>query len=361
MLTLVVTALVALSAVSCKDKDSIIKEVPKPEDQKQNKLHEDPVKAEFILQECHTHGPTTWHGNGVSEETKIFKTTQKITYVLSKRTDSDGRMVSDWGPEEGSQKHFIIRSGLDYGAPLTKKGHGGNFYSLVIKYYNAKGEDMTYQFVTNGQEKIHQHFFIPVKGSVKVWNKDGYGEEMKDLPKDEHEVMDIFRYWYMDTDPHNKLFSATEEKDKAKLIGDKDPRGFKGIFQVNSFGDIEEGQIPTTYCFDMRVKLMHSLTSKFDPKKTLSKSEIPSPYNAPSRAQLQTDVWDLDTKIHFIVFAHRSEYLEDGGESFADITAENEKDYILRFAKAWGCTPDQAVRDIESLLEGTTQHVSSNI
>lgn len=355
LLMLIATMAVAIFAMGCKQ--NIINEVKKPEDQKLKKLHEDPVKAEFLLQECHTHGPSTWHGNGVSDLVKIFKTTQKITYVLSKTKDKEGRDMLEWGPSADSPKHFIIRSGLDYGAPLDKPQNGGNFYSLVIKYYNAKGEDITYQFVTNGQEKIHQHFFIPVKGSVKKWDASNDESELTNLPVDENKVIDIFKYWYMDTDPHDKLMSDSQ----AKLIGDKDPRGFKGIFQVNSFGEVNEGDIPTTYSFDMRVKLMHSLTSKFDEKKTLSKTSTPSPYNKPTPAQVQTDVWDLDTKLHFIVYAHRSEFLNDSYASFEEVETDAEKDYIKRFAKVWNCTPEQAIKDINGLLEGETIHVSSNI
>lgn len=34
-------------------------------------------------------------------------------------------------------------------------------YLMFIYYYNAKGELMNNQFIQNGQENIHQHFFIP--------------------------------------------------------------------------------------------------------------------------------------------------------------------------------------------------------
>ena len=160
----------------------------------------------------------------------------------------------------------------------------------------------------------------------------------------------------MDTDPHDKLASDGE----AKLI--KDPRGFKGILQFNPFKPVAEGVIPETYSCDVRVKLMHSLTNKKDPKKTLSKTETPSPYNKPSSAQLQVDVWDLDTKLHFVIFSSRMEYLEDTRmQSFADLKTDEQRDYVRRYAKAWGCTLDQAVVDILGQLEGSTLHVSSNI
>lgn len=160
----------------------------------------------------------------------------------------------------------------------------------------------------------------------------------------------------MDTDPHDKLASD----DEAKFI--KDPRGFKGILQFNPFKPVEEGVIPVTYSCDIQVKLMHSLTNKKDPKKTFSKTETPSPYNKPSTAQLQVDVWDLDTKIHFVVFSSRMEYLmDDSMKTFADLKTDEQRDYVRRYAKAWGCTLDQAVVDILGQLSGSTLHVSSNL
>ena len=32
---------------------------------------------------------------------------------------------------------------------------------MFIYYYNSKGELMNNQFIGNGQDKIHQHFFTP--------------------------------------------------------------------------------------------------------------------------------------------------------------------------------------------------------
>lgn len=352
--TIMVIMMVAMMATGCKN--GIVNQVPEPEDQKLKKLHEDPTTAEFILQECHTHGPTTWHGNGVSDQVKYFKTYQKITYKLKKGKDGNGRPTLEWGPAEDSPKAFYVRTGLDYGESLSKPGNGGNFYSLVIKYYNAKGEDITYQFVTKGQENIHQHFFIPVDNSIKTWDATDKEELMTNLPKDENGVTDLFKYWYMDTDPHDKLASD----DEAKFI--KDPRGFKGILQFNPFKPVAEGVVPETYSCDIQVKLMHSLTNKKDPKKTFSKTETPSPYNKPSTAQLQVDVWDLDTKIHFVVFSSRMEYLMDESmKTFADLKTDEQRDYVRRYAKAWGCTPDQAVVDILGQLSGSTLHVSSNL
>lgn len=97
-----VAMMVAMMATGCKN--GIVNQVPEPEDQKLKKLHEDPTTAEFILQECHTHGPSTWHGNGVSDQVKYFKTFQKITYKLKKGKDGNGRPTLEWGPAEDTQR-----------------------------------------------------------------------------------------------------------------------------------------------------------------------------------------------------------------------------------------------------------------
>lgn len=99
------------------------------------------------------------------------------------------------------------------------------------------------------------------------------------MPKDENKVVNVFEYFYMDTNPWNESFS---EK-KAELIGADDPRGFKGILRFNDF--TENPEITNKfYELDIEVALMHSLTSKTDPEKTLSKTTKPSPFNAPSKA-----------------------------------------------------------------------------
>lgn len=169
----------------------------------------------------------------------------------------------------------------------------------------------------------------------------------------------------MDTDPWNKSYSSKE----AKMLGDKDPRGFKGIISFNDFKKDKEVK-DKYYEFDVEVALMHSLTSKNDPAKTLSKTETPSPFNAPSKAQRSVDMWDLNTALHFIVYASTGEYIEEefedeNGDSrppkWSEITEESTKDFILRFAKAWGCTPDEALVDNFYIANGERGHVDSGI
>lgn len=81
-------------------------------------------------------------------------------------------------------------------------------------------------------------------------------------------------------------------------------------------------------------------------------------------------MWDLNTTIHFIVYSSNNEYLEDEfydeddnerPGKWEEITDDNDKDFILRFAKAWKCTKDEALYDLFYISYGDRGHVSSGI
>ena len=148
---LLVGVSLVLSLNSC-SKDPVI-----PEDETKNKLHEDPAKMIVRLVECHLHadwneiqkagGP---HQNPESPA-RYMKRVQEITYEL--------KAGSGWTLAEGSQGKFYVQKNGEY-------KNGNNFtpapvYLMFIYYYNSKGELMNGQFVENGQENIHQHFFTP--------------------------------------------------------------------------------------------------------------------------------------------------------------------------------------------------------
>lgn len=136
---------------SC-SKDPVI-----PENETKNKLHEDPSKMTIRLVECHLHadwneiqkvgGP---HQNPESPA-RHMKRIQEITYEL--------KTGQGWTLAEGSQNKFYVQKNGEY-------KNGDNFtpapiYLMFIYYYNSKGELMNNQFIGNGQDKIHQHFFTP--------------------------------------------------------------------------------------------------------------------------------------------------------------------------------------------------------
>ena len=148
-LTLLCAALFAVSFSACSnDPDTPVNENDK-------KLHEDPAKVTIELVECHMHG--SWnkietnggpHQNPESKA-KYLKRIQEITYEV--------KPGKGWTLAEGSRDKFYVIKAEDYGKPGDP--NPAPIYLMFIKYYNNKGELMNNQFVENGQDAIHQHFF----------------------------------------------------------------------------------------------------------------------------------------------------------------------------------------------------------
>lgn len=185
MWALLIGVSLVLSLNSC-SKDPVI-----PEDETKNKLHEDPAKMTVRLVECHLHadwneiqkagGP---HQNPESPA-RYMKRVQEITYEL--------KTGSGWTLAEGSQGKFYVQKNGEY-------KNGNNFtpapvYLMFIYYYNSKGELMNGQFVENGQENIHQHFFTPENVRPTF---DGKPEA------DDNDPEALVDYLYVDTTPWDK-------------------------------------------------------------------------------------------------------------------------------------------------------------
>lgn len=275
------------------------KEPVKPKDEVINKDHEDPQKAELLLVEGHLHGKYGFHQNPpYGKGVKHMKRVQKITYELTPK---------GWGPAKGSGTKFLVR-----GTPKES-----NIYGFFIKYYNAKGEEMTGQFVENGQDKIHQHFFIPSNVNPTLYGKE---------ENDDKDPAAIFDYMYCDSDPWNKSF----QKEGAKLIGDKNPIGMKGYFKFKK----------TYKKFEILIRLMHAAKSKFD------KDGKTSPFYKPSSAQLQNDSWDLLIKVPVIVYGDWYESIDEPkllkGKEEKDIPEKDMKQ-LKAAAEAFGITWQEAL------------------
>lgn len=75
-----------------------------------------------------------------------------------------------------------------------------------MRYYNKAGTEITGQFAANGQEKIHQHFFISSKGDIR----------------------DYMAYRYADTDPWNK---TTEQGAQLLTANPHRPKGYCILYQ----------------------------------------------------------------------------------------------------------------------------------
>ena len=114
----------------------------KPENEKGNKLHEDPTKSVFTLTEGKLRSGTAF---GSMPKESDFVPTGNVQKIIWEVVKGENFKTAD-----GGQTKFVVKN--------TKK-HPDVVYSLRIDYYNAKGEPMNHQFFDNEQDKIHQHFF----------------------------------------------------------------------------------------------------------------------------------------------------------------------------------------------------------
>ena len=224
-----------------------------PENEKENKLHEDPVRAVFTLQE------------GTLNNASAFDNTPKMANFKAASTPAQ---VIEWETTAGqgwhvtsTTKSFSVKNSVDNPSVV---------YLLKMEYYNAKGEMMNSQFYNLGQDKIHQHFFSMFKqvkyegqmSSVRVTNK-------AELPYD-------YRY----IDELNGTF-----------IGDTNPMGFQGLIKF-----VKPGRE-----FTLSVDLLHAAGSKFgDDGKA-------SPFYNPAGKLLSTGLWDINVKLPIVIDGQSTE------------------------------------------------------
>ena len=227
-----------------------------PENEKENKLHEDPVWAVFTLQE------------GTLDNASAFDNTPKMANF---KAASVPAQVIEWETTAGqgwhvtsATKSFNVKNSVDNPSVV---------YLLKMEYYNAKGEMMNSQFYNLGQDKIHQHFFSMFKqvmyegqmSSVRVTNK-------AELPYD-------YRY----IDELNGTF-----------IGDTNPMGFQGLIKF-----VKPGRE-----FTLSVDLLHAAGSKFgDDGKA-------SPFYNPAGKLLSTGLWDINVKLPIVIDGQSTEQSE---------------------------------------------------
>ena len=227
-----------------------------PENEKENKLHEDPVRAVFTLQE------------GTLDNASAFDNTPKMANF---KAASVPAQVIEWETTAGQGWHvtsetksFNVKNSIDNPSVV---------YLLKMEYYNAKGEMMNSQFYNLGQDKIHQHFFSMFKqvmyegqmSSVRVTNK-------AELPYD-------YRY----IDELNGTF-----------IGDTNPMGFQGLIKF-----VKPGRK-----FTLSVDLLHAAGSKFgDDGKA-------SPFYNPAGKLLSTGLWDINVKLPIVIDGQSTEQSE---------------------------------------------------
>lgn len=129
----------------------------------------------------------------------------------------------------------------------------GVSYFVQVKHYSKAGEELNREYATNGEDLIHQHFFIPNK--IKS-----------------EKALEWISYQYLDTKPWDAPISTD-----AEVIGTKNPIGLKGVMVFKQAG--RELQI--------WLRLLHARGSKF------SSANVASPFYAPGM-WTANGAYDLD-------------------------------------------------------------------
>lgn len=299
-----------LSFVACSNTPDL------PNNELEEKDHESPAKAELVLVEGHLHGKYGFHQNPEMEGVKYLHRIQKITFALTDK---------GWGITPDSDQQFRVKSAL-------KGSDGWVVYGLWINYYNAKGELMTHEFIENGQDAIHQHFFIP-RDVVPTF--DGVVEA------DDSNTTNLFDYVYCDTNPWNKNM----HNEGAKLTGDKNPVGFKGYFKFDK----------TRKQFSLSVELMHAAKTKFDDKGQAS------PFHSPSKLQRQRDHWDVKIKVPVVIYANQMEAIEAENDTPESEISVDDMKLLNSIAGAYGITWREALADLNTQIWGDVSPESGSM
>lgn len=234
-LSMAMSILLSIGAASCHPET--------PTNEKEKKLHEDPVRAVFILQEGTLQGDAKFDGSPREADFKPAATP-------AQRIEWQTIAGKGWHVTSPNDR-FKVKNSIDNPHVV---------YSLKMEYYDAKGQLMNHQFYEQGQDKIHQHFFSTFKevefggskGTVRVSKK-------ADLAYD-------YRY----TDELNGNF-----------VGDTNPMGFQGLIRF----------VKPATDFVLSVDLLHAASSKFD------EQGKPSPFYLPAKVLLSTGLWDISVKL----------------------------------------------------------------
>lgn len=224
--------LTAVALVAC------VKDDPKkPDNEREKKLHEDPVKAVFTLTEATLPSDVAFDYAHLS---KIALTQNKQTITFEQKKSAAFERTAD------SPESFKIK---------TQEQDANAVYQLSVQYYNAGGKLMNNQFIDNGQDKIHQHFFSLYKNGLIVRDKS----------------LIPYEYLYADKDA------------QGTYLGEKNPIGMDGFFRFS--------QAMTTET--LNVDLRHFYGSKYR-----ADGQVSPYYAADRKTSSQSDL-DVSLKLTF--------------------------------------------------------------
>lgn len=193
------------------------------------------------MYEGHIHEPANYHyvPGPVGFNSKNLSMEQEMTIEYK---------GGEWVVTKGVN-FFLFSKGQVYKVPgkkYTVDPIPAPVYGLWVEYYDGNNRLINGTFAESG---AYQTFFRP--NDIK---KLSTGEAVQVQPKD------LFGYMYRDTEPWNKA-----NRDGARYIDDKDPKGLKGFFYFN--------QVNRRFALNM--ELWHTPSGKLTGDK-------PSPFYEPS-------------------------------------------------------------------------------
>lgn len=177
-----------------------------PSNEIYNKLHENPHKVVYTLTEYQLPEGKAFDYTDLSSFVPSSEKPQQLTWHIK----GDGTWQVD------GKNELVVK---------TLEDDPRAIYKFSIEYFNPSGEPMNYQFVDNGQDKIHQHIFSVYENGLVV--------------RKEEKV------------PYGYLYA---DKDKSgQYMGLGNPIGLDGFFQFK--GDLGARAI--------KAELIHAYTSKY--------------------------------------------------------------------------------------------------
>lgn len=309
-------SLLALGLPSCSDTPV------KPSDETKHKDHDEAFRVVVTLTSGHFHKDNFFHKDEATPGVKHFDpAVQKFVF----RNDPQ----KGFAPVEGSPKAFAVRGGLKQGKKpfdlATKEltdatfeakdlQVGGRPHLLTVQFFSADGKEITREFATEEESRIHQMFFIP----EKIKPTPFHANPGKAFTPDYNYI----GYYYLDTTPWDGA--------KKAFTGISNPIGLKG--------DIEFYEPDTS--FTLHIRLMHATESKYD------KAGKTSPFYRPTKRQLSVEDWeDLDIRIPIVVYASYDEYLD--ADTYEEMSAED-KLLVKKLSSALGITEKEAFDDLKA-------------
>ncbi len=388
-----------LSAGACSKDDLEKKVTPKGStDERKSKAHGDPVKAVLTLYRGHLHGIKGFHQDPDIAGVKHLKATQTIVCKYEKTGEQDAhkrdiyawRLSRENGATDKLRVLFGNYKGQDYDYPEVCTYTA--VYGMTIRYFDANDQDITHQFVTKGQENIHQHFFIP-KNIQPFYNQITWDSpEVKDLvepydaiiakrynkklaPQGDNPVplesWKLFYYFYSDTNPWDRSYQANVSKQNSdvQFVGFDNPTGFKGWFGFNNPIFDPQAWRHQSKCmyftFDLNIELLHAAESKT----SRNPDGKPSPYDAPSDSQRQSDLWDVALSIPVVIYGTSEDniVINVKGKRIAtlgraprmDELRPHSQDYVKRIALAYGISEQEVLDDMYLIVTADSKHKES--